>query len=189
MTNRLTAAAAATALVLLATGCGPSFTVRSDRDPNANFAGYETFGWIGENPLVSVVTTGPVSPLLQGRLMDATRAELEAQGYRFVENGLDADFVVAFTVGSREQIRVDSYPSTFHSTSSWSRSSRVHGFSTSTTTVRQTTRGQLAIDIFDVASRSPVWHGTAETSITSSVRDDPQPIINEAVKRILAEFG
>ena len=190
MMNRLAAAAAAITLAVLVTGCGPSFTIRTDQDPNANFASYQTFSWIDPNPLVSVVTAEPMSPLLPGRIMSATRREFEAQGYRFVADPFKADFAVAFTIGSREQIRVDSYPSTFRGGSSWTRSGRGHGFYTGTTTrVRQTTRGALAIDIFDVASRSPVWHGIAETSITSSVRNDPDPIINEAVQRILAEFG
>ena len=114
----------------------------------------------------------------------------ENQGFQFKDNVLEADFAVAFTLGSREQIRVDSYPSTFRTTSTWSRSSRAYAFHTAPSTqVRQTTRGTLAIDVFDMASKGPVWHGSAETAITSSVRDDPEPIITEGVERILANFG
>ena len=176
--------------MLLISACGPSFTVRSEVDPSIDFTGYETFGWVGPNPMVSAVTSQPVSPLMEGRIMDAIRAEFENQGFEFKDNVLEADFAVAFTLGSREQIRVDTFPSTFRTTSTWSRSSRAYAFhSTPNTQVRQTTRGTLAIDVFDVVSKGPVWHGSAETAITSSVRDDPEPIITEAVQRILADFG
>ena len=68
--------------------------------------------------------------------------------------------------------------------------SRANGFHTGTSTqVRHTTRGTLAIDIFDVETESPVWHGSTETTITGSVHDDPEPVITEGVQRILAKFG
>ena len=190
MQRIMTVLSAATATAVLITACGPSFTIRSEQDPGIDFSTFETFGWVGPNPMVSVVTTQPVSPMLEGRIMNAVQTQLEKQGYRFMDDVLEADFAVAFTLGSREQIRIDNYPATFRTTSSWSRSSRSYHWHTGTSTrVRQTTRGTLGIDIFDVESKAPVWHGSAETAITGSVRDDPEPIIAEAVERILAEFG
>ena len=190
MIKHLTTITAVTTMALLVTACGPSFTVRSEQDPDIDFSAFETFGWVGPNPLVSTITTRPVSPMMEGRIMNAVQTQLESQGYRFTENVLEADFAVAFTLGSREQIRVDSYPSTFRTTSTWSRGSRSYAFhSGSSTQVRQSTRGTLAIDIFDVESKAPVWHGSAETTITNSMRDEPDPVISAAVERILAEFG
>ena len=52
----------------------------------------------------------PVSPLLEGRIMSAIQRELQAKGYDYVEGAEYADFAIAFTVGSREKIRVDTYP-------------------------------------------------------------------------------
>jgi len=192
MIDRVKAVATSTILALLVTGCGPSFTIRSEQDPSANIAAFETFGWVSENPLVSAATLRPVSPLMEGRIMNAVRTELEAQGYRFVDDVLEADFAIAFTLGSRERIRVESYPAAFRTSSTWSRSSRAYWFHTGTTPpvrTTTTTTGQLGIDIFDVASKNPVWHGTAETLIGRSALDDPEPVVNEAVQRILAEFG
>ena len=56
------------------------------------------------------------------------------------------------------------------------------------TTVRQYTRGMLAIDVFDVAERRPVWHGVAEKRITESDREDAAATIREAVNAILDGF-
>jgi len=188
--NRYSAIAATIIVALLTSACGPSFTIRSEQDPNIDFASFRTFGWVSPNPMVSAITTRPVSPMMEGRIMDAIRTGLETQGYSFMDDVMEADFAVAFTLGSREQIRVSTYPATFRGRSTWARNSPAYRFDSGTRTeVRQTTRGTLAIDIFDVVSKSPVWHGSAETSITGSVRDNPDPIIAEAVQRILAEFG
>ena len=54
--------------------------------------------------------------------------------------------------------------------------------------VRNYTEGVLAIDLFDVARRAPVWHGWAVKSITASERENPEPLINEIVAAILEEF-
>jgi hypothetical protein len=55
MRDRAKAVATSTILALLVTGCGPSFTIRSEQDPSANIAAFETFGWVSDNPLVSAI--------------------------------------------------------------------------------------------------------------------------------------
>jgi hypothetical protein len=51
-----------------------------------------------------------VNPLLQPRIMSALETGLVAKGYKYVKQEKQADFVRTFTVGSREEIKVDSYP-------------------------------------------------------------------------------
>ena len=77
----------------------------TDYDPSVDFSVFETFSWIDPNPLVQATTQRPLSPLVEQRLMSAARAKLTRRGFRFVEEPLDADLVVAFTIGSREGIR------------------------------------------------------------------------------------
>lgn len=43
--------------------------------------------------------------------MSAVEDALAAKGYTSVSHPERADFVLSFTVGSREEIKVDSYPS------------------------------------------------------------------------------
>jgi len=92
-------------------------------------------------------------------------------------------------VGSREEIQVDSYPSSYRGTWGWAGTRRYYGSGFATdTTVRQYTVGVLAIDIFDVATKSPVWHGMGEKNITTSDLEDRGALITLAVDSILAEF-
>jgi hypothetical protein len=172
------------AIVLgLAAGCS-SFAVNSDFDQSANFADYQTFNFISDKPLLVADIAG-ASPLLPGRLMKAARKELTAKGFRFVDDRASADFVISFTLGARDKIRVTSYPTTYR------RGAYVGGWGApyyNEVDVRNYTEGTLSIDLFDVQTRKPVWHGWAVKSITSADRENPEPLINEIVEAILAEF-
>ena len=122
--------------------------------------------------------------------MTSAREAFTARGLRFVDDPEDADLVLAFTVGSREGIRVTSYPATWHRPPPGRRSSRYWGgyWGGSTVRTRQYTEGQLAIDILSVADARPVWHGTVSRRITQQDRGDPGPALEEAVTAIAAEF-
>ena len=54
--------------------------------------------------------------------------------------------------------------------------------------VREFTQGRLAIDIFDVKQKQPVWHGHATKSISSSDQKNAEALINKAVAAILKDF-
>lgn len=52
-----------------------SISVNSDYDSSADFSAYKTFSWMpGKALLVAQLT--PVNPLLEGRLLNATRTAL-----------------------------------------------------------------------------------------------------------------
>ena len=54
--------------------------------------------------------------------------------------------------------------------------------------VEMYTEGMLAIDIFDNASREPVWHGWARKRILGADVANPETAINAAVSAILEDF-
>jgi hypothetical protein len=56
------------------------------------------------------------------------------------------------------------------------------------TTVRQYQKGMLAVDIFDVAERRPMWHGVATKSITESDRKKMDETVDAAVTAVLEGF-
>jgi hypothetical protein len=170
------------ALLVSLAGCATPVRVQSDFDAAADFSGFQTFNFISDKPLL-VATVEPVSPLLQGRLIDATRKALTNKGYRYVADREQADFVVSFTIGQRDKIRVDSYPSSY-SRASWQWGAPYH----TEVDVTTYTQGTLAIDIFDARKRSPVWHGWGVKTLSSQDRQNPTPLINEAVTAILGEF-
>lgn len=183
-----------TALLLtgcvLAVGCQTTLRPTIDYEPGADFTRYETFSWIDANPLIHAATQRTLSPLVQQRLMEQTRAGLTRRGLRFVEDPAQADLVVAFTIGSREGLRVTSFPSRSLHRGPQGRRSASWGSYWNTNTVRTTQyrEGQLAIDMLDVAQARPVWHGTVSRRITQAERIAPDDALQEAVDAILEQF-
>ncbi|MCO4810790.1 MAG: DUF4136 domain-containing protein [Gammaproteobacteria bacterium] len=185
------AAVVATALL---GGCATGFEATYDHDPANDFAAYKTFAWISEHPMkVGSVERIP-SPLLESQIMVTIESALGAKGYKIVPDAESADFALSFTVGSRDEIKVDSYPSMSagyagygypRGWGGWGGS--YYGYGTETT-VRQYTEGMLAIDVFDVEGRRPVWHGVASKTISDSDRKDSGATIQAAVDAILVGF-
>lgn len=180
---------ASAAGVVLLWGCATSLTATTDYDPGVDFARYESFGWIDPNPLIRSVTQRPLSPLLVDRLKAETKDILTSQGLRFEENAAEADLAVAFTIGSRDGIRITSYPTrSFQRGVGGRRYTWGNYWGGSNVRSRTYTEGQLAVDLFSVAEARPVWHGTTASRVTRSDREDPGELIREALEAILAEF-
>lgn len=170
-------------LALVCAGCAGVVPIGadSDYDSSANFTSYKSFGWLSDKPLLLTDAT-LTSPQFQGRAMDAIRRSLEAKGYRFEADVEQADFAVAFTLGTREQIRVNAYPTQYEGTWTWG------GPVPQAADVRNYTEGTLSIDLFDVRLRRPVWHGWATRTISYADRTNPSPVIAEVVDAILVQF-
>lgn len=168
---------------LLLAGCS-SLAPTVDYDASVDFSRFQTFTWITEQPMLTADGQPPADPQLEGLLMEATRATLEDKGFAFVEPSGAPDFVVAFTVGSREGMRVSSYPAP---SAARGRAWNPHWGGAHALTHRYT-EGQLAIDILEVALARPVWHGTAARAITAGDRENMSETVAEFVDAILAKF-
>lgn len=175
--NKLHIAIAAGALTL--SGCA-STKFTSDFDQAHDFGTYKTFAWAGESPM-TVLGTTRVPPMLEPRIAREVRAELEAKGYRYVETLDQADFGVSFTVGSRSSTEVIKSPETFWVNQTNWRWGRAYypayrrpvvvtaaPVTVISTEVRAYTEGTLAIDIYDVKSKAPVWHGAGTKTVSTS---------------------
>ncbi|MEL7448602.1 MAG: DUF4136 domain-containing protein [Pseudomonadota bacterium] len=169
--------------------CAAGFKTTVDHDKDHDFTVYKTYAWISDNPMIVGPTTNVPSPLLEGQIMKVIETSMNTRGYRKVDEPESADFAVSFTVGSREEIRIDSYPATYsaygYPRGRWG--GMYYGMGTETT-VRQYDKGMLAIDVFDVAEHRPVWHGVATKNITSSDRKNRDETIQAAVDSILISF-
>jgi hypothetical protein len=183
----------AVAVLAMISCSSPGIESFHDYNPNINFARYQTWSFISTNPMIVSTAAGAVNPLLEGRIMRAVRADLAGKGFRYADNPEGADFVVSFTVGSREQIKVDQYPASYQV--GYSRYHRYgyggygYGMSYGTETrVRQYTEGQLAVDVFDVTTRSPAFHGSATKRISDSDRENPEALIASVVTEALTGF-
>jgi hypothetical protein len=176
-------AAATLGLALIIGGCSSSGGIQSTYDYNreVDFRGYQTYAFISENPMAVSQAQGAVNPMLQGRLMESIRITMNGKGYNEVSDPESA----SMAVGSRDQIKVDTYPSSF--STGYSRRGYYYGYNTGTETrVRQYTEGQLAVDIFDVASHNPAFHGVASKKITDSDRENQQEVLNAIASEALA---
>ncbi|MEM1436837.1 MAG: DUF4136 domain-containing protein [Pseudomonadota bacterium] len=171
------------ALSALVLGGCSSLAVDSDHDESANFSSYKTFAFISDSPLLMAKTV-PISPLFEGRVMNATRAELTNKGYEFIEDREAADFVVSFTLGAREKIQINNYPASYRGPGGWPWGAPYY----TEVDVRDYLEGTLAIDIFDVQNKSPVWHGRAVKTISAKDRRDPTSTTNTVVAAILDQF-
>lgn len=176
----------------LLAGCASTFEASYDHDSNNDFTKYQSFAWISKNPMKVGKSVGALNPLLEPRIMSALENALVAKGYKYVIQPKNADFVLSFTIGSREEISVSSYPSMSAGygrayPGHWGWGSAYYGGGTETR-VREYTEGMLAVDIFDVEDRRPVWHGVATKRINDSDRDNLEATIQAGVDAILAGF-
>lgn len=189
-TRLLITALASFALAACATG----FQATYDSDPAHDFSAYETFAWISENPMIVGPTNRVPNPLLERRIMAAIEGGMITRGYRQVDDPDAADFVMSFTVGSRDEIRVDSYPtaySTYAVRGGWGWGGPYYGVGVGIATeteVRQYQKGMLALDVFDVKEHRPVFHAVAEKSITHTDRNKMNETVQAAVDAVLAGF-
>ncbi len=182
------------AMSALLGACASGFKATYDHDAEQDFSTYQSFAWISAHPMKVGATAGAANPLLEPRIMSAISDALTAKGYEKVAKAKSADFVLSFTVGSREKIRVNSYPTMAggyraygRHPDHWGWGHAYYGQGTETT-VREYTQGMLAVDVFDVKERRPVWHGVATKSISESDREDSAATIKAAVDAVLAGF-
>jgi hypothetical protein len=186
--------AAAVILGVLAGGCSSSPSIQSTYDYNqsVDFRNYRTYAFISEHPMAVSQAQGPVSPMLEGRLMESIRIALNGKGYSEVRDPETASMAVGFTVGSRDQIKVDTYPATY--SAGFSRRGYYYGYGAygagygTETRVRQYTEGTLAVDVFDVASHTPAFHGIASKRISDSDRKNQQEVLNAIAVEALSAF-
>ena len=166
-------------------GCA-SIKTGSHLDETTDFGAYQSFSWIDDTPYITADEAAPVSALAQEKIKSAIQQQLVAKGYEFVDDRDAADFVVGFTVGTRDKIRIESYPD--HYRGSWGWHVPFSAYYYRDVSVHHYTRGTLGVDIFDNETGKPVWHGWAEKTVTESDRADPGPAIEQGAALLFASF-
>jgi hypothetical protein len=185
MSRVFQALAVAAVFAVLLSACAASTGANVDFDSSSDFSNYQSFAWFSKNPMKVGKAIAPPKKTLEPAVMAAIRAHLEASGFAYVEETSSADFLLSFTVGSREKIGPDAYAS---------ESSAVGGRGGWATAYygggsgAAYTQGVLAIDIFDASERQPVWHGVAGKRISEEDSENMTRIITEVVASILGNF-
>lgn len=184
----------AVAAIAVFGGCASHFEATFDHDSSNDFTAYKTFAWVSEHPMqVGNVVRTP-HPLLEQEIMVTIESGLGSKGYRLISDLDSADFALALTLGSRQEIKASSYPTMsvgyrgYGMPTHWGGwGGAYYGMSTGPS-VRQYDEGMLAMDVFDVEERRPVWHGVAAKSIKESDIKDLDGTIQAAVDAILEGF-
>lgn len=172
------------ASVVVLAGCATTLETHSDHDSAQSFAAYHTFAWMADQPMIAPPEqVAQVSPLNRRRIEAAIESELLAKGFQKAAERGAADFVVSYTVGARDRVDVHSYPTPYGGTWLWGWP--YFGHDVDVTMYRQ---GTLAIDVFDVKTHQPVWHGWGSKRIDEHDVKHAAEIIPPAVVAILKDF-
>lgn len=176
-------------LALFIGGCSSNPTpakVNFDQNTEISTLNYQTFAWLAASKIVRMPEG--LNPIMKARVDEAIEQAFIKRGYQLVKDPESADFAISYSIGSREKIKVSSYPATYQGRSRWGRG--YYGGMATETHVRQYTEGSLAIDIFDVQSHQPVWHGWATKRISSSDKEKEETIkmINTIVEQVVSQF-
>ena len=162
-------------LVVLLAACA-SPRIQTDHDSNADFRAYRTFSWISPHPLL-VSSATMVDPRLEAYLTGSTRAVLRARGYEFAADPAAADFYVGFTVGTPLGNDAARYPAEVRDNLMWRPPSSSGDGSR-----------WLAVNVYDAATRQPVWRGTVRKDVTGRDQANAEAVLKGLVESVLAEF-
>ncbi|NIW23862.1 MAG: DUF4136 domain-containing protein [Gammaproteobacteria bacterium] len=177
---------AATTTVLAACAVAPR--VYSSQKPNLDFTSYATYGYVAE---LGTDEPGQPQSLLTQYLIAAVDREMQAAGYRYVEEG--GDLLVNFYVETRERREArhgGPGPTSYVGTGYYVYR---HGLYVAWRTyadveVEMYTEGTLNIDLADAHQRELVWEGIAIGRVTEAVLRDVQGAIDDVVPRMFELF-
>jgi hypothetical protein len=170
-------ASPAVASLLGVMGCSPVLTVRTAKDPSAEFPSEALYSWArrpGKMPNDPRIDNAK----LEQRVRTAVKAELATKGYTFAEEGRP-DFFVGYHVILQESLK----PSIV---------SRKYGYGAGLwgdALGPDFEKGTLILDVIDPKRKKLVWRGIAEAELDLSVSDaEKQKRTAEAVRQILEGF-
>jgi len=185
----------ATALLIAVASCSSTYEAKVDFDKNSKVEtlNYKTFAWLSPGKIMAPAED--INPVMKLRVDEEIEKAFMAKGYQLIDDAENADFAISYTVGNRDKIKVSSYPTTYNTGFGWGggyyggRYGGMYGTQMGTEThVRQYTEGKLAIDVYDVKSHQPAWHGWAVKRITSDDKEAPSSVIKDVVNKVVLQF-
>jgi hypothetical protein len=180
----------ASAMIAIISGCvtTPSAKVNFDKNTDIDTVNYKTFAWLTKGKIMA--SPVDINPVMKVRVDKNIEQAFIAKGYKLAETPESADFTISYTIGSRDKIKVNNYPAGYKTAFGWGRSYYGgHMYMGNETNVRQYTEGKLAIDVYDVKSHQPVWHGWATKRLRSNDKESPSKALNEIVVQVVNQFN
>lgn len=158
---------AAAALLLGLGGCASKPDVHSDREPGVNLQAYRTFAFYEGMPVA-------YETLLDGRLRQAAREQMERQGYVYSDADPELRVNLLLRVIDRQELR-----------NRGGFGYRGWGGALETHEVRE---GSLTIDLVDTKRRALVWKGVIGGRVSDEAVKDSGAAIGKAMAELFAEF-
>jgi Domain of unknown function (DUF4136) len=166
-------------------GCATQLQVGSDYDGSATFRNYHTFMVVQRE---HGGLESPLNPLVAARVEDAIRADLNHKGYVETSDPQAADFMIDFTIDSRERTDINSYPQPYAGWGWGGPRSWGGPYWGDSVDVHQYREGMLSVDVFDAHSHRPVWHGWAKKELSDDDIEHSTGPVQRAVAAVLAKF-
>jgi hypothetical protein len=176
------------ALLIVALIAACATPIQSEHLRGADFTGYHKFYWRAPPPNRPVRNPITDSTIVDLRVQQAVVQTLTNRGFQQVSDPAQADFVVTYLTSTQQQIRSSGgvrvgvgfgYP--FYNPFFGSAFYPAFPYD-----VRSYQQANLIIDIIDAHTHQLVWRGWTSSELTRA--NYSSPAVDEAVKRILAEF-
>jgi len=164
-------------MMALMAACASKPTIRSNVDPSADFAKFQTYGFFDE-------VTGKKAAydsFATRYIKTAIDNEMQKRGLQKSNN---PQLLVNTHVQTKDKVKVTENPSGYYGYRYG-----MYGWGAGvSTTVDNYTEGTLNVDVIDSATSRLVWEGVAVGRIHESARDNPQPAVDEVVRQVFEKF-
>jgi hypothetical protein len=166
----------------LFSGCSSPPKARIDKDSQADFASYKTYGWMDAKP-AGAAEPAQVSTLSTTRVRAAISKTMQAKGYTLDEAHPDVRVSYAFHIYQRPKesgMRIG--------LGAGGGSGNVAGGVGVSVPVGKSTesRGAMSLDFVDVARNAQVWTGSYDMRVSDKETKDTE--IQKLVDTILAKY-
>jgi hypothetical protein len=171
--------------VLALCACESAPTVRSNADNSVDLSSYHTWSFVSDPGTNREGYSTPIT----GYFKDAIRKQMEARGYRYVEDP-NPDLLVNFGANARENVDVRSSPAPTYGYYGYRRG-LYGGIAVESSPDIETVRykvGTANVDVVDAKARKVVWEGVAEGRLTDKVMKDPRTAIDSAITEMFSKF-
>jgi hypothetical protein len=182
---KLLASALLAAVALSLSACATGPTVRTDRDPSADFGQYRTWGFY--KPIA--MEQAGYSTWISERIRADVRREMEARGYRYVPEG--GDLLVNFQGIVQDRTAVWNVP---RADVEWFYSYRHRAYVAmpiwyNEAQVSRYREGTLTVDLVDGRHNRMVWTGSASAPEASKRTPEKKMAdIDQAISSIFAKY-
>lgn len=166
-------------LAVVLAACSTLPAVRTEYDPQIDFAQYRTFGFI--KPLGT--DRSGYETLVSQNLKSAARRQMELRGYRYTDT--NPDLLINFNAHLTDRVEIARVPISpaeyygYRSYATW----RDYDIE-----LAQYKEGTLNIDVVDAARGQLVWEGIATGPVTAKVYKNRQLAIEQAVEQVFGKY-